>query len=100
MARLVPQLGQNMSSHGESAGTAARIVGDHSMSPAASWSFQRSTTALASDARLYHRRRAWYRQYGGVSGYGLRIASTIVPIEGLAAKTTIKSIHRHVKTST
>src|SRR5262249_25938213 len=49
MARLVRQPGQNTSSHGLPASSAARIVGDHSMSlPAASCSFQRSTTALAS----------------------------------------------------
>jgi hypothetical protein len=49
MARLVPQPGQNTSSHGVPASRAARIVGDHSVSrPAASCSFHRSTTAFAS----------------------------------------------------
>jgi len=44
--RLVPQPGQNTSSHGVPAISAARIVGDHSMSRlAASCSFQWSTTA-------------------------------------------------------
>jgi hypothetical protein len=43
IARLVPQ-GQNTSSHGVPAVSAARMVGDHSMSRlAASCSFQRST---------------------------------------------------------
>jgi hypothetical protein len=43
IARLVPQ-GQNTSSHGVPAISAARMVGDHSMSRlAASCSFQRST---------------------------------------------------------
>jgi len=47
-ARLVPQPGQNTSSHGVPAISAARIVGDHSMSRlAASCSFQRSMTAFA-----------------------------------------------------
>jgi hypothetical protein len=49
IARLVPQPGQNTSSHGVSAMSAARIVGDHNMSwLAASCSFQRSITAFAS----------------------------------------------------
>jgi hypothetical protein len=49
IARLVPQPGQNTSSHGVPAISAARIVGDHNMSRlAASCSFQRSTTAFAS----------------------------------------------------
>jgi hypothetical protein len=51
IARLVPQPGQNTSSHGVPAISAARIVGDHSMSRlAASCSFQRST-ALCLGAR-------------------------------------------------
>jgi hypothetical protein len=49
IARLVPQLGQSTSSQGVPAISAARIVGDHSMSRlAASCSFQRSTTPFAS----------------------------------------------------
>jgi hypothetical protein len=49
IARLVPQPGQNTSSQGVPAISAARIVGDHSMSRlAASCSFQRSTTAFAA----------------------------------------------------
>jgi hypothetical protein len=49
MARLVPQPGQKTSSHGVPASSAARIVGDQSMSrPAPSCPFQRSITALAS----------------------------------------------------
>jgi hypothetical protein len=49
IAWLVPQPGQNTSSHGVPAISAARIVGDHSMSRlAASCSFQRSMTAFAS----------------------------------------------------
>jgi hypothetical protein len=49
IARLVTQPGQNMSSHGVPAISAARIVGDHSVSRLpASCSFQRSTTAFAS----------------------------------------------------
>jgi hypothetical protein len=51
IARLVPQPGQNTSSHGVPAISAARIVGDHSTSRlAASCSFQRST-ALCLGAR-------------------------------------------------
>jgi hypothetical protein len=49
IARLVPQPGQNTSSHGVPAISAARIVGDYSMSRLAGiCSFQRSTTAFAS----------------------------------------------------
>jgi hypothetical protein len=52
IARLVPQPGQNTSSHGVPAISAARMVGDHSMSRlAASCSFQRRMTAWASAAR-------------------------------------------------
>jgi hypothetical protein len=48
IARLVPQPEQNTSRHGVPAISAARIVGDHSMSRlTASCSFQRSTTAFA-----------------------------------------------------
>ncbi len=48
-ARPVPHPGQNTSSQGVSASSAARMVGDQSMSrPSASCSSQRSTTALAS----------------------------------------------------
>jgi hypothetical protein len=49
IARPVPQPGQNTSSQGVPAISAARIVGDHSMSRlAASCSFQRPMTAWAS----------------------------------------------------
>jgi hypothetical protein len=47
IARLLPQPGQNTSSHGVPAIRAARIAGDHSMSrPSASWSFQRCLHSL------------------------------------------------------
>jgi hypothetical protein len=46
IARLVPQPGQKISSHGVPATRAARIVGDHSMSrPVAKRRFQRSMTS-------------------------------------------------------
>jgi hypothetical protein len=49
IARLVPQPGQKTSSHGVPATSAARIVGDHSMSrPVARRRFQRSMTSSAS----------------------------------------------------
>ena len=49
LPRLVPQPGQNTSSHGVPAISAARIVGDRNMSRlATSCSFQRSMTAFAS----------------------------------------------------
>jgi hypothetical protein len=49
IARLVPQPGQKTSSQGVPASSAARIVGDHSMSrPVAKRRFQRSTTSSAS----------------------------------------------------
>jgi hypothetical protein len=49
MVRLVPQPGQNTSSHGVPATSAARMVGDHSMSrPVARRRFQRSMTSAAS----------------------------------------------------
>jgi hypothetical protein len=49
IALLVPHPGQNTSSHGVPAISAARIVGDHSMSRlVASCSFQRSITPFAS----------------------------------------------------
>ena len=47
--RLVPQPGQNTSSHGVPATSAARMVGDHRISrPVAKRRFQRSTTSSAS----------------------------------------------------
>jgi hypothetical protein len=52
IARLVPQPGQETSSQGVPASSAARIAGDHSMSrPVASRRFQRSRTSSASRAR-------------------------------------------------
>jgi hypothetical protein len=52
IARLVPQPEQNTSSQGVSASSAARIVGDHSMTrPVASRRFQRSTRAPPRGAR-------------------------------------------------
>jgi hypothetical protein len=49
IARLVPHPGRKTSSHGVPATSAARMVGDHSMSrPVASRRFQRSTTSSAS----------------------------------------------------
>jgi hypothetical protein len=61
IARLVPQPAQNTSSQGVPAISAARIVGEHSMSRlAASCSFRRSMTAFAS-ARAGHRQpAAWH----------------------------------------
>jgi hypothetical protein len=52
IARLVPHPGQNTSSHGVPASSAALIVGDHSMSrPVARRRYQRSDYSLRLGAR-------------------------------------------------
>jgi hypothetical protein len=56
--------GQNTSSHGVPASSAARIVGDHGMSrPSASWSFHRwmAASASARAALSVHRACFWLR---------------------------------------
>jgi hypothetical protein len=72
---LVPQPGQNTSSHGVPASSAARIVGDHNMSrPRASWSFHRWMTVFASARTALSAAAARYYRAGFFVGRAISTA--------------------------
>jgi hypothetical protein len=86
MMRLVPQPGQNTSSHGVPESSAARIVGDHMSRPAASRSFQRSTTALRHgecDRRRVRRDETYLR--GRVRRQQTASLTKAEPVQGFRA---------------